>query len=311
MARPASDLERPIFFIGMPRGGTTIMFAGFAANRALGWFSQYMERFPSVPGIAALNRMTTILPGTRKAVARRGEARPLRSRSQIAPVEAYGIWSRCCGEEFIDGYLLGVTATPPQRRCMRRRVRRTLLLQGKPRFAAKLTGPGRIGYLTSIFPEACFVNVVRDPRAVVESLMRVPFWRETSRYREPAWHGGLAEDDLQALKTSANPEALAAVQWRAVLRTTREEAARIARGRYTEAKYEDFIADPHRTLSALFDFAGLSDDPTAHGFLDDRLGLRDLSQGWRERLSEERIGEIEGLLEQPMRELGYTRITAA
>ena len=195
----------------------------------------------------------------------------------------------------MDSYLLSVTASEGQRRRVRGRVRRTLLLQGKPRFCAKLTGPGRIGFLTSIFPEARFVHVIRDPRAVVDSLLRVRFWRETGRYTQPAWRGGLTDADLAAWHRYDTPEALAAVQWGAVLRTTRAEAATLRPGAYRELHYEDFVTDPVRRLRELFEFADLADDPNAHEFVAERLRVRDLSQGWRERLPAERVGEIEQL----------------
>jgi Sulfotransferase family len=143
---------------------------------------------------------------------------------------------------------------------VRRRVHNTMRLHGKDRFAAKMTGPSRICFLSSIFSEPRFVNVIRDPRAVVESLLRVPFWRDTFRYSEPAWAAGLSTEDITAWKGIGTAAALAAVQWRAVLRTAREEA-RLARHPYIETRYEDFVARPHEELSRLFAFANLADDP--------------------------------------------------
>jgi omega-hydroxy-beta-dihydromenaquinone-9 sulfotransferase len=289
----------------MPRSGTSISFGAFSAHRDLSWFSQYMNRFPRVPGLAVLSRAAAVAEGARKDVARHGVRRSLGERLQIAPSEAYEVWRRLCGDEFVYGYLLGATPTPRQARRVRGRVSRTMRLQGKPRFAAKLTGPGRIGYLSAIFPEAYFVHVIRDPRAVVDSLMRVGFWRNTFRYREPAWRGGLAEDELEAWRRTGSPEALAAVQWGAVLRTTRSEAAGLRGDHYLELRYEDFIADPHESLRRLFEFSDLRDDPDVHRFADRRLAIRDLGEAWRDRLDDERLREIDGLLADPMSELGY------
>jgi hypothetical protein len=175
---------------------------------------------------------------------------------------------------------------------------------GKNRFAAKLTGPGRIHFLSSIFPRARFVHVIRDPRAVVDSLLRVPFWRDTSRYLEPAWVGGLSNDDVAAWKSTGTPTALAAVQWRAVLGTTRQEA-RLVADRYIETKYEDFVARPHHELSRLFAFAELAPDPAAHSFVDERLGLVDLTSGWRRRLSPSDIETVEVIVGASLGDLGY------
>ena len=305
MTTAAEEVEPTDLLHRDAAGGTSLTFASFAAHGDLGWFSQYMDRAPWLPGSAALTRLAFAAPAARKDVARHGARRSLVERLQIAPSEAYNLWERLCGEEFADAYLLAVTASEGQRRRVRGRVRRTLLLQGKPRFCAKLTGPGRIGFLTSIFPEARFVHVIRDPRAVVDSLLRVRFWRETGRYTQPAWRGGLTDADLAAWHRYDTPEALAAVQWGAVLRTTRAEAATLRPGAYRELHYEDFVTDPVRRLRELFEFADLADDPNAHEFVAKRLRVRDLSQGWRERLPAERVGEIEQLLAGPMADLGY------
>jgi hypothetical protein len=177
-------------------------------------------------------------------------------------------------------------------------------LHGKKRFAAKLTGPGRIGFLESIFAQPTFVNIVRDPRAVVDSLLRVPFWRDTFRYSEPAWKGGLSAEDVADWKRSGTPEALAAVQWRAVLRTTREEARAVG-DRYTELRYEDFVARPRQELDRLFAFAGLPPDAKAGLFVDQRLRVRDLTAEWRQRLSASQVETIEAMTTPLLTDLGY------
>ena len=124
-----ADEERPIVFIGMPRSGTSIMFAAFAAHRDLAWFSQYMDQFPGIPGMELVTRLTALAPSSRKSVARQGEARSLADRLRISPLEAYNVWRRCCGLEFERGYLLDTSASPHASECVRRRVRRAMWLQ--------------------------------------------------------------------------------------------------------------------------------------------------------------------------------------
>lgn len=298
------DLEHPIFLIGMPRSGTSIMFAAFSAHRDLSWFSHFMGRFPSLPALGLLGRIPNLFPATRQMVLSNTQTQSAINRLKVGPSEAYAVWSRCCGDKFLYEYLLDVEAKPVERQCVRRRVLNTMRLQGKNRFAAKLTGPGRIGFLSSIFSEPRFINVIRDPRAVVDSLLRVPFWRNTFRYSEPAWRGGLSTEDVAAWQASETPEALAAVQWRAVLRTTQDEA-RSAADRYIETRYEDFVAHPHEELSRLFAFAGLPHDAAAYRFVDQRLEVRDFSSDWRQRLSASQIETIEAITMPLLGNLGY------
>jgi hypothetical protein len=300
------QIDRPIFFIGMPRSGTTLMFATFATHPDLGWFSQYQERFPAFPGIAGLARAADLLPGARKGVWRHTESRSLLQRLQIAPIEAWAIWERCCGEKFRFEYLEGVRATPEEQRRARRAVERTLLLQGKPRFATKITGPARIEYLSSIFPDALFVHVIRDGRGAAESIMRYPSWNDTFRMKFPAWRGGLAEAELAEWRErGSSPLELAAMQWRAVVERGRLEAAAHAPGRYHEVRFEDFIADPHPVIETLFGHVGLPSSERTHDYIDDRLEIRDLSASWRGRLSEPETAAVERLCGDLLRELGY------
>jgi len=231
-------IERPVFFVGMGRSGTTLLVAVVCAHRDLGWFSQHFARMPGFPAVTLLSRLADLDPGFRRSVARHGETSSPLERVRVAPAEAYSIWERCCGEKFLYDFMLGTTATDRERHCVRTTVAKVLRYQGKPRFTSKITGPPRIEYLSSIFPDAIFVHVIRDGRAVVESLLRVPFWRDSYRFREPAWRGGLTDDDLAAWRRDgASPLALAGMQWEAVLRITRREARQFVPERYAEVHY--------------------------------------------------------------------------
>lgn len=302
----AEAVDRPIFLVGMPRSGTTVVFEVFAARRDLAWFSQYQERYPAAPRLAALSRLADLTPALRRSVGRSDQARPWVEAIRVGPSEAYALWRHCCGEKFLYDYLLGVEATEPERRCLRSTVATVMRFHGKPRFAAKITGPARIGYLRSVFPDARFVHVVRDGRAVVQSLLRVYFWRDTRRLREPAWRNGLTRKDLELWEQNdRSPLALAAIQWARVTRSAREEAAALAPGDYTEVRYEDFVSTPEATLEQATSACGLAPDPSAAAFLAQRVRLRDMNFQWRERFTAGEIATIESLMEPTLRDFGY------
>jgi omega-hydroxy-beta-dihydromenaquinone-9 sulfotransferase len=300
------SLDSPLFLVGMPRSGTTILFEVLAAREDLAWFSGHLQRSPGRPALAALSRLADLTPRMRRAVSRSDQARPALERLRVGPVEAYPLWQRCCGERFRYDYLLGARATPAERGCMRATVNAVLRYHGKPRFAAKITGPARIGYLTSIFPEARFVHVVRDGRAVVQSLMKVEFWQARDRMTTPAWENGLGEADLADWERyDRAPLALAAVQWRRVVEAAREEARDLAPDRYAEVRYERFVADPHAVLDDIAAFCGLAPSPRAARFLDSRFDLRDMNYQWRTRLDDEQIGMLNDLMGATLAAFGY------
>ena len=134
-----------------------------------------------------------------------------------------------------------------------------LRFQGRSRFVTKITGPPRIGYLTSVFPDAIFVHVVRDGRAVVNSLLNVDFWIEGGGYDRPWWRNGLQEGwETEWKSFGSSPISLAALQWRTIMEVTDWERRRISSNQYFEVRYEDFLADPHRTLELVAQFCDVN-----------------------------------------------------
>src|SRR5581483_6079571 len=281
-------------------------FEAFAARRDIAWLSQHLERMPSLPALAALSRLADVTPAMRRSIHRSDQRRPWVERLRVGPVEAYSFWERCCGERFRYDYLLGAEATPRERDCLTSKLTKVVRYQGKPRFAAKITGPGRIAYLSSIFPDARFINVIRDGRAVVQSLMRVPFWQRRDRMHTPAWRNGLTSEDYEDWREKGgSPVALAAVQWRRVTQSTRDEGARHAPDRYAEVHYERFVEDPAAVLDAIAGFCGLPPDPEAEGFLITRFQLQDMNFQWRDRLSATDVAALHAILGDHLESFGY------
>jgi hypothetical protein len=290
----------------MPRSGTTVAFEALAAHDDVAWFPGHLEWKPNLPVLAALTRLADVTPLMRRSVNRSDQVRPWFDRVRVGPSEAYNVWQRCCGERFRYDYLLVVKASAEERRCLTDTISKVQRYEGKPRFAAKITGPGRIGYLTSIFEDAHFVHVVRDGRAVVQSLMSVPFWKRRDRMIAPAWRNGLtAGDQADWSRYGRSPIALAAVQWRRVVQSTRNEAAEVTSEHYAEVRYEEFIADPEAVLDELTSFCELPSSPRAKSFLRRRFDLRDMNFQWRERFSREEVTMLNDLMGTTLTQFGY------
>lgn len=304
-----SRLEKPIFMIGMPRSGTSALGEAISLHKELGWISNYTRRFPGVPYFALVDRAIDNLPlrsylrGKKKQGA--GMALSLR-RFLPYSCESYIIWRQCCGEKFSKEYLLGQTATEEEKRSIRKYVATLLRYQGKKRFFTKFTGPPRIHYLRSIFPDACFIHVIRDSRAVTSSLLQVPFWKKGEGLIKPWWQNGMTENDLREWDAAGkSATALAAVQWKRVVELAWEESRALPENAYLEIRYEDFVADPHRSIKRVFLHFGLEDCSDAHRYVSSIGKLRNMNYKYKTNLPPEDIALIEKLTTQTARRAGY------
>jgi hypothetical protein len=208
-------VKRPIFVIGMPRSGTTVISQAISVHEALGWFSNYFEWMPFIPEVSILTRIISLpkigpyLMGKKK---QDSQLSALIRRFLPYCTEAYPVWRRYCSERFEWNYLLNKFASENEKHRISSVINKVLLLQGKRRFFAKYTGPSRMNYLNSIFPDAFFVNVIRDPRANVSSLLRVPFWKKGGGQGNPWWQNGLSKDSIDDwINSGKSPVALGAI----------------------------------------------------------------------------------------------------
>lgn len=181
-------------------------------------------------------------------------------------------------------------------------------LHRKKRFFNKCpSNTVRIPFLAKIFPDAYFMHVVRDGRAVVNSLLGPPseHWERKDRFtpfkerknpfpgaKPPNWRELLRDDPVEQH----------ALQWREVIKYGQAKAKQCnIPCRYL--KYEDLCGDTRKVIGELWEFCGL---PVTQEILERvpaTLGSRNYK--WKKFLSDEQkelINTIQGPL---LKELGY------
>ena len=189
----------------------------------IGW-----ENHPNLPIASILSRITflNIFRGAKKQIAKQSKLRNLLPY----PDECYAVWEVCCGSKFAFDYMIDQVANDREKRKTINLISKVMYFHGKKKFAAKLTGPSRMHYLNSIFPDSRFVHIIRDGRAVVNSLMNVDFWRKKGGFKKPWWKNGLTNNDLRMYdRYKQSPLALAAIQWRRIIKVARDEALEISK----------------------------------------------------------------------------------
>ena len=123
---------------------------------------------------------------------------------------------------------------------------------------------------------------------------------------EPVWDNGLTVRDLRDWEArDRSPLALAAVQWRRVVESIREEAARLPPEHYVEVCYERFVSEPHDFLDELASELELPRSPDAHEFMDRRFNLRDMNFQWGKRFGPDEVVMLNELMADTLKRFGY------
>jgi hypothetical protein len=304
-----SVINKPVLMIGMPRSGTTVLSEAVSLHEELGWFSNYLSYFPFLPWVSLLDRISNLsVAGWRLRGKRKQEDGLGSSVRRFLPhcSEAFSVWRRCCGQKFLWEYLSGQTASEEEKRRITKCIDKVLTLQSKSRFFTKLTGPPRIFYLNSLFEGAFYVHVVRDPRAVVSSLIEAPFWKTRGGLVRPWWLKGLTKKDVDEWnRTGGSAVALNAIQWRRVVESTWEEKDLIPPERYLELRYEDFVEKPHRILRLIFERLQLKDSTEAHRYISTIGRIRNMNYKYKRHLTQNDISLVCEITSKTAEQAGY------
>jgi len=287
------EVEKPIFIVGTGRCGSTVFHQLLSHHPHVAWLSRVCETRPHRP--QANQRAMQILDV------------PLVSRyarKLIYPVEAYPFWERYCPgftEPCRD--LRQEDVTPGSKKAVRK-VMAQILTRKRQRLLIKITGWPRIGFLKEIFPDAKFIHVYRDGRAVVNSLLNVFFW---SGWRGPAnWRWGELTPAQREKweRYDRSFVALAAIEWEILMTAHQEAGARIPADDLMEIRYEDLCQSPLEWTRQAIEFAGLEWSP---GFAATvrNFSLKNTNYKWQEELTEVQQKVLNECLSDTLKKYNY------
>lgn len=251
-------MTRPVFCLGTGRCGSTLLHEVLARHEGTGFVTN-LDDLGLGRSSRWQNDLWRRLP---PRVTRKGGAR-------FAPSEGYRVLSREVGPVVVDPVrdLTAADATPWLQERMR-----AFVAEREPRlrssvFLHKFTGWPRSGFLQECFPDALFVEVLRDGRAVASSWLQMPWWRG---HRGPGeWHFGPLPPHLMDLweQHDRSLPVLAALGWRLLLERYDECRAAVPEDRWVTLRYEDLLADPRERTAGVLDAMGLPwTDAFATGF---------------------------------------------
>jgi Sulfotransferase domain. len=288
-------VAKPIFIVGTGRCGSTAFHRVLGVHPQLMWLSGFAEEFPSHP---EWNRWAVTAVGN--PVVRRLLGR------RIKPGENYGFWyAHAYGFAEPGRDLVAADVTPRVRHQLHRVFGRMLTRQ-RDRILIKLTGWSRIGFLNEVFPDAKFIHIVRDGRAVASSYLHINEWQWRGWYGPASWrYGPLSPEDQTAWEASGRSFiALAGIQWRMHTRAIEIARARIDPARFLELRYEDYCADPLEACRRVTDFAELERAPAFERHVQSAK-ITDMTNRYRKDLSPEQVLMLTNLLRADLVRYGY------
>jgi hypothetical protein len=244
------NLEKPIIIVGTGRCGSTLLHRVMARHEDLGWLSPYNEVFPTQHWLSVFSNLY-------RSYMFSLNVKHLRFFPK--PFEAYRFW-----EHYLPGFSrrnrpqteddVPSAAIQP----VRQAISRILNYQGTKRFLVKVTGWSRIAYFNRLFPDALFVFLNREPRAVVSSWIQAGWLDVTSGLDSPAWQWGEVPSLYYHLwkELGAKPILSAAVKIQLDLDDIRRNMVQFQERCY-EMQYESLVTQPQNSLKALLQFCQL------------------------------------------------------
>jgi omega-hydroxy-beta-dihydromenaquinone-9 sulfotransferase len=288
-------VTKPIFIVGTGRCGSTAFHRIMGVHPQAMWLSGFAEEFPTRP---KWNRWAVTAAGNplvRKVFGKR-----------LKPGENYGFWyAHAYGFAEPGRDLVAADVTPRVHRQLHSVFERMLTAQ-RSRMLIKLTGWSRIGFLNEVFPDAKFIHIVRDGRAVASSYLHINEWQWRGWYGPYSWrYGPLSPEDQAAWEASGRSFiALAGIQWRMHTRAIETARTGVDQERFLQVRYEDYCADPWATCRRVLDFAELEPAPAFERHVK-AAKITDMTSRFRKDLSPEQVLMLSNMLRDDLLRYGY------
>ncbi len=266
---------KPILIIGAPGSGTTLLFQTLCSHRDLAYINHNILR-------SGLLRHGRIVGDRRKALL------ILQNLIHRDPASNLPLGDALWVKYFRDyNYMAEKDYSEEMAAYFRKKVLQVQKLWGRPRFVDKtLVNCFRVRLLNLIFPDAKFIHIIRDGRAVAYSILNKI---EIAGDRFALFDVGFKDilgDKYRPERSELYNYGLA---WTEFVRRGKEASA-VAKGRYCEVRYENLITGPHNELKNVADFCELD---WYNEFEEKIPPTRNMNEKWKQKASKEQQIDLE------------------
>jgi hypothetical protein len=270
----------PLFVIGCPRSGTTLLTALLHAH----------------PNIAMPPETRFLLPAYRQREEFGDLREPANRRRVGEQITAKGTHFRDLGLDRGEVIEAIVDAPPTLGTALGTVWQEFARSRGKARWGEKRPGYWRDpGVILRLFPNAQIVHLVRDPRSCVASLMRMPWWRASMPSSAALWL--MSNRDLGRLGRRLPPDRYHRLRYEDLLADQRQTLQSLC-----AFLGEDFDEQMIEHGSAARDIV-----PTRqvwHGLVQGALDSGRID-AWRKDLAPSEVGLVEWVARREMARQGY------
>ena len=242
------------FLVGAGRSGTTLLQKLLCLHPQIAYISNYENRFPWFPDGLACGLIAGRLQAKLGAWFDQGGnayfvGRPWFKKVFPTPHEGESVFASCGIPLFPTGDYVPDATTAA---CLRRRFEQIRARAHASIFLSKRTANNRrIRLLSSIFPAARYVHLIRDGRDVTQSLATVEWWDSHTVW----WDG---RTPLEMERAGEPRLSICARNWVREVQELEVGLAGIDAAQILVLRFEQLLSDPLRHLERVVNFLGVS-----------------------------------------------------
>jgi hypothetical protein len=224
-------------------------------------------------------------------------------KRRFVPLENYAFWDfYFAGFSHPSRDLLASDVSARTRRSFQK-VASELLTAKRNRLLIKITGLPRISFLYAIFPDARFVHILRDGRAVANSRLNAPFWKGWQGLN--IWGGQMPEHYQEEWERHRRSfVALAGIEWKTHMDQFEAVKREFPNIDICQVKYEGFCANPIGELKRIADHCELSWHPQFEKATR-AFHVKNENEKWERDLTDQQRATLEEVLRPYLVKYGY------
>lgn len=295
------EVSSPVFIVGAGRSGTTLLYKMLCLHPDVAWISNYVDRVPKITCLSLFNRVCGIYKRHcrfmwfTKDFNAYGKRRFL-MRLFPMPVEGESVYDHCGIPVFPDK---SWCISEPQKKCLIDAFEKIRLFQDCKMLLSKRTANNRrIPKLLEAFPRAKFIHVIRDGRAVANSLLKVDWWLD---HKVWWWH---QKTPRQWESTGREPVEMAARNWVEEIREIEIGFKSVPDDQIFEVRYEHLPSNRVDILRRTVQFMELDCE---RPWIEEIRSLRVVSKNfhWQKILTEKQKAILLQVQSDTLEHFGY------